>query len=91
MSWESSGCSATSKMNLELLQGTRQDLWPRGIHKSKAWILKKTFAPLTRLESICILLAYSTHHDFKLYQMDVKNAFFNRSIKEEVCGATTRL
>jgi hypothetical protein len=36
------------------------------------------------LESIRILLAYATHHDFKLYQMDVKSAFLNGTIKEEV-------
>jgi hypothetical protein len=44
----------------------------------------KTFAPVARLESIRILLAYATHHDFKLCQMDIKSAFLNGSIKEEV-------
>jgi hypothetical protein len=44
----------------------------------------KTFAPVARLESIHILPAYATHHDFKLYQMDVKSAFLNGLIKEEV-------
>jgi hypothetical protein len=42
------------------------------------------FTPVARLESIRILLAYATHHDFKLYQLDVKSAFLNGSIKEEV-------
>ena len=37
----------------------------------------KTYAPVARLESIRILLAYAAHHDFKLYQMDVKSAFLN--------------
>jgi hypothetical protein len=32
-----------------------------------------------------MLLAYATHHGFKLYQIDVKSAFLNGSIKEEVC------
>jgi hypothetical protein len=50
-----------------------------------------TFSPVARLESIHILLAYATHHGFKLYQMDVKSAFLNGPIKEGVCGATTRL
>jgi hypothetical protein len=45
---------------------------------------KETFAPIARLEPIYIILAYATHHDFKLYQMDVKNAFFYGPIKEEV-------
>jgi len=37
----------------------------------------ETYAPVARLESIRILLAYAAHHDFKLYQMDVKSAFLN--------------
>jgi hypothetical protein len=45
---------------------------------------EETFAPVARIESICILLAYATHHDFKIYQMDVKSAFLNGHIKEEV-------
>jgi hypothetical protein len=45
---------------------------------------EETFAPVARLESICILLAYATHHSFKLYQMVMKSAFLNRPINEEV-------
>jgi hypothetical protein len=44
----------------------------------------ETFAPVARLESIHMLLDYATHHGFKLYQMDVKSAFLNGPIKEEV-------
>jgi hypothetical protein len=44
----------------------------------------ETFAPVARLESIRVLLAYATHHGFKLYEMDVKSAFLNGPIKEEV-------
>jgi hypothetical protein len=44
----------------------------------------KTFAPVARLESIHILLAYATHHGFKVYQIDVKSAFLNGPIKKEV-------
>jgi hypothetical protein len=44
----------------------------------------ETYAPVARLESIRILLAYATHHGFKLYQMDMKSAFLNGPIKEEV-------
>jgi hypothetical protein len=35
----------------------------------------ETFAPVARLEAICILLAYASCYDIKLYQMDVKSAF----------------
>jgi hypothetical protein len=44
----------------------------------------ETFAPAAKLESIHMLLAYATHHGFKLYQIDVKSAFLNCPIKEEV-------
>jgi hypothetical protein len=44
----------------------------------------ETFAPVARLESIRILLAYAAHHSFRLFQMDVKSAFLNRPIKEVV-------
>jgi len=44
----------------------------------------ETFAPVARLESIRILLAYACALNFKLYQMDVKSAFLNGFIKEDV-------
>jgi hypothetical protein len=44
----------------------------------------ETFAPVTRLESIRMLVAYATHHGFKLYQMNVKSTFLNDPIKEDV-------
>jgi hypothetical protein len=44
----------------------------------------ETFAPVARLESICMLFTYATHHSFKLYQMDVKNTFLNGPIKLDV-------
>jgi hypothetical protein len=45
---------------------------------------EETFAPVARLESIIILLAYVAHHSFRLFHMDVKSAFLNGPIKEEV-------
>jgi hypothetical protein len=44
---------------------------------------EETFAPVARLESIRILLAYAAHHSLRLFQMDVKSAFLNGPIKEE--------
>ena len=44
----------------------------------------ETFAPIARLESIRILLAITSHLNFKLYQMDVKSAFLNGMLQEEV-------
>ncbi|GJT74374.1 copia protein [Tanacetum coccineum] len=44
----------------------------------------KTYAPVARLESIRILLAYACALDFKIFQLDVKSAFLNDFINEEV-------
>nr|GEV02648.1 retrovirus-related Pol polyprotein from transposon TNT 1-94 [Tanacetum cinerariifolium] len=44
----------------------------------------ETYAPVARLESISILLAYACTLDFKLIQMDVKSAFLNGFINEKV-------
>ena len=44
----------------------------------------ETFALVARLESIRILLAIASHLNFKLYQMDVKSVFLNRTLQEEV-------
>jgi hypothetical protein len=44
----------------------------------------ETFAPVAHLEAIRILLAFAAFKGFKLYQMDVKSAFINGVIQEEV-------
>jgi hypothetical protein len=44
----------------------------------------ETFAPVARLEATRILLAIAATKGFKLYQMNVKSAFLNGVIQEEV-------
>ena len=44
----------------------------------------ETFAPVARLEAIRIFLAFAAHSNFKVYQMDVKSAFLNGELAEEV-------
>jgi hypothetical protein len=41
----------------------------------------ETFAPIACLEAIRILLAFAASKGFKLYQIDVKNAFLNGVIQ----------
>jgi hypothetical protein len=45
---------------------------------------EETFAPVAHLETIRILIAFAAFKRFKLYQMDVKIAFLNGVIQEEV-------
>ena len=44
----------------------------------------ETFAPVAHMKSIRILFALTCHLKFKLYQMDVKIAFLNGLLKEDV-------
>ncbi|KAJ9560929.1 hypothetical protein OSB04_006089 [Centaurea solstitialis] len=44
----------------------------------------ETFAPVARLEAIRLFLAFAAHMNFKVYQMDIKNAFLNGKLNEEV-------
>ena len=44
----------------------------------------ETFALVAHMESIRVLLALSCHLKFKLYQMDVKTAFLNGFLKEDI-------
>nr|GEY55588.1 retrovirus-related Pol polyprotein from transposon TNT 1-94 [Tanacetum cinerariifolium] len=44
----------------------------------------ETFAPVARIEAIRLFLAYVAHKDFTVFQMDVKTAFLNGILKEEV-------
>jgi hypothetical protein len=56
----------------------------KGYAQVRGLDFEESFAPVARLESICILLAYAAHHSFKLFQIDVKSAFLNGPIKVEV-------
>ncbi|XP_071722307.1 uncharacterized protein [Rutidosis leptorrhynchoides] len=44
----------------------------------------ETFAPVARLESIRLLIAVAAYGNITLYQMDVKSAFLNGYLNEEV-------
>lgn len=44
----------------------------------------ETFACLARMKSIRLLLEIACYLNFKLYKMDVKSAFLNGVLKEEV-------
>nr|GEX49023.1 hypothetical protein [Tanacetum cinerariifolium] len=45
---------------------------------------EETFSPVARLETVRIILAVAAQQQWKLYQFDVKSAFLNGDLKEEV-------
>ncbi|GJR88186.1 retrovirus-related pol polyprotein from transposon TNT 1-94 [Tanacetum coccineum] len=56
----------------------------QGYNQQEGIDYDETYAQVARLESIRILLAYACALDFKLFQMDVKSAFLNGFINDEV-------
>jgi hypothetical protein len=56
----------------------------KGCAQVEGQYFDETFAPMARLEAIRMFLAYACHKNFKLYQMDVKSAFLNGDLEEEV-------
>jgi hypothetical protein len=56
----------------------------RGFCQKEGVDFEETFALVARIEAIRMLFAYATSKGFKLYQMDVKSAFLNGYIEEEV-------
>jgi hypothetical protein len=65
---------------------TRNKVQPvaKGYSQVEGLDFDETYAPVARLKSIRILVAYATYRGFKLYQMDVKSAFLNGPIKDKV-------
>jgi hypothetical protein len=56
----------------------------QGFSQVEGLDFRETFAPVSHLKYIRILLAFAASKGFKLYQMDVKLAFLNDVIQEEV-------
>nr|GFA44265.1 retrovirus-related Pol polyprotein from transposon TNT 1-94 [Tanacetum cinerariifolium] len=56
----------------------------RGYRQEEGIDFEESFAPVARLEAIWIFLAYVAHKNMVVYQMDVKTAFLNGNLREEV-------
>ncbi|GJW81101.1 retrovirus-related pol polyprotein from transposon TNT 1-94 [Tanacetum coccineum] len=75
-------------MQEELHQFDRLQVWElidKPFGKNEEGIdFEESFAPVARLEAVRIFVAYVAHKSFLIYQMDVKMAFLNGPLKEEV-------
>ncbi|KAJ9558624.1 hypothetical protein OSB04_013238 [Centaurea solstitialis] len=56
----------------------------KGFRQQEGIDYDETFAPVARIEAIRIFLAYAAHKNMMVYQMDVKCAFLNGVLREEV-------
>ncbi|GJS19970.1 retrovirus-related pol polyprotein from transposon TNT 1-94 [Tanacetum coccineum] len=75
------------KVKLDELGGILKNkarLVARGYRQEEGIDFEESFAPVSRLDAIRIFLAYAAHMNMIVYQMDVKTAFLNGILREEV-------
>nr|GFB14469.1 retrovirus-related Pol polyprotein from transposon TNT 1-94 [Tanacetum cinerariifolium] len=75
------------KVKLDELGGILKNkarLVARGYRQEEGIDFEESFAPVARLEAIRIFLAYAAQKNMVVYQMDVKTAFLNGNLREEV-------
>ncbi|GJS62063.1 retrovirus-related pol polyprotein from transposon TNT 1-94 [Tanacetum coccineum] len=75
------------KVKLDELGGILKNkarLVARGYRQEEGIDFEESFAPVARLEAIRIFLAFAAHMNMVIYQMDVKTAFLNGNLREEI-------
>ncbi|GKD93388.1 retrovirus-related pol polyprotein from transposon TNT 1-94 [Tanacetum coccineum] len=76
------------KVKLDELGGgilkNKARLVARGYRQEEGIDFEELFAPVARLEAFQIFLTFSAHMNMIVYQMDVKTAFLNGILREEV-------
>ncbi|GKE62159.1 retrovirus-related pol polyprotein from transposon TNT 1-94, partial [Tanacetum coccineum] len=56
----------------------------QGFRQEEGIDFEESFAPVARIEAICIFVANAANKNITIFQMDVKTAFLNGELKEEV-------
>ncbi|GJS82534.1 retrovirus-related pol polyprotein from transposon TNT 1-94 [Tanacetum coccineum] len=84
---EPSSEESSTHVKLDELGGVLKNkarLVARGYHQEEGIDFEESFALVARLEAICIFIAFAAHMNMVVYQMDVKTAFLNGILREEV-------
>ena len=56
----------------------------KGFRQAQGVDYDETFSPIAMLKSVQIMLAIAVFYDYEIWQMDVKTAFLNGYLKEEL-------
>ena len=69
---------------IDVVTRNKARLVAKGYSQDEGIVFDEIFALVARLEAMRIFLAYVSHTNFKVYQMDVKSAFLNGELHEVV-------
>ncbi|GKC54157.1 retrovirus-related pol polyprotein from transposon TNT 1-94 [Tanacetum coccineum] len=72
------------EMNLAGVLKNKARLVTQGFRQEEGINFEESFAPVARIEAICIFIANAAHKNMTIYQIDVKMSFLNDDLKEEV-------
>ena len=67
-----------------MLLSTKLDLLSKGFRQVQGVDYDQTFSPVVVLKSVWIMLAIAAFYDYEIWQMDVKTAFLNGFLVEEL-------
>ncbi|GJZ55914.1 retrovirus-related pol polyprotein from transposon TNT 1-94 [Tanacetum coccineum] len=74
-----------NKSNAEnIVIRNKSRLVAKGYKQEEDIDFEESFAPVARLEVVRIFIAFAAHKNITIFQMDVKTAFLNGPLKEEV-------
>ena len=62
----------------------KERLVAKGYSQQEGIDFEETYAPVAKLNTIRLLVALATKHNWRIHQLDVKTAFLNGDLKEEV-------
>ena len=81
---DANGCIRSNVTRMGKWKGIRLGLWLKAITKREGIDFKETFSPVSTKDSLRIIMAIVAHFDLELNQMDVRTAFLNGDLFEDV-------
>ena len=69
---------------METFTSIKLDLLQMGFRQVQGIDYDETFSPVAMLKSIRIILAIAAYFDYEIWQVDVKTAFLNGNLDEDV-------
>ena len=80
----------TKKDSKEWVERFKVRLVAKGFTQKEGIDYNETFSPVSSKDSFRIIMALVAHYDLELHQMDVKTAFLNGGLDEEIIWHSLR-